>query len=208
MEKYDATVVFANSINEDGTLREDVKLRVNRGVEEYHARLTSRLLMSGSNDWPLQNIPCSQAEAMKRYAVEEKRVPGDAVILENYSKETKASMLFSKVGILIPNGLRNIKVITSDYHLPRAIGLAQFMLPPDEFSVDFEGVATSDPTFRTHKFLKAERAKVNRFPDVMEKRGINPYDDRALANWLLTEFDAYIGDDKLKNWLSQYVSID
>ena len=114
MERKDIILIFAKTINDDGTLKDDVRLRVDRGLEEFKNGLAPFLLMSGFSDWPdNQKTNWSQAEAMKRYALES-GVPEDAVLIEEYSKDTKGSIFFSKVGILRPNSLRKVKMLTSD----------------------------------------------------------------------------------------------
>ena len=52
MERKDIILIFAKTINDDGTLKDDVRLRVDRGLEEFKNGLAPFLLMSGFSDWP------------------------------------------------------------------------------------------------------------------------------------------------------------
>lgn len=68
---------------------------------------------------PDENI--SEAEAMKQFLVEE-GIQEHRLILESVSESTYENLLFSKE--LLPASVRDITIITSDYHLARTKKLA------------------------------------------------------------------------------------
>lgn len=64
----------------------------------------------------------TEAEAMRRYLVE-KGIEAERLILEEESTTTYENLLFSKK--LMPESVKSVTIITSDYHLARARILAE-----------------------------------------------------------------------------------
>lgn len=130
----DAIIILAGGVNYDGTLPSNPKLRVEKGVELYNQGKAKKIIMSGAYgfwlDWLKKAPPIHEAEAMKTYALS-LGVPNENVLMEEDSKDTLGNAYFVKVSILEKNNWKNIIVVTSDYHLPRAKIIFDTVLGPD-----------------------------------------------------------------------------
>lgn len=73
-QPYEGIVTLGNSLNRDGTLTEDVRLRVERSIDlvvagDEEIERIDWMVMSGGYHGADKNFPATQAEAMKRYAL-------------------------------------------------------------------------------------------------------------------------------------------
>jgi hypothetical protein len=71
----------------------------------------------------------TEAAAMAKYA-EGLGLPGDAVLLEERSRDTLGNAYFVRRDILQPNDWHSIRVVTSDFHLSRAAWVFRKVLGP------------------------------------------------------------------------------
>ncbi len=117
----DAMIVLGGGIDPvDGTPRATLAYRLDRAVELYAAGYAPLIIVSGGQG---ANEPISEAESMRRY-LEARGVPADAILLEDKSTNTQQNMEFSKA-LMDVQGCDTALIVTSDYHLWRALRLAQ-----------------------------------------------------------------------------------
>lgn len=119
--RADAIVVLGRGVESNGQLPVAAAERVSRGVKLFHAGVAPRIIMSGrfallaDDDRP----PRTEARAMADAACAA-GVPPEAILLEEESRDTIGNAWFTARRILEPNGWNAIRVVTSEYHVPRA----------------------------------------------------------------------------------------
>ncbi|MEK6959740.1 MAG: YdcF family protein [Nanoarchaeota archaeon] len=127
----DAIVILAHSVNPDGSLPQIPRYRVEKGVDLFKKGLAKKIIMSGSCGFMVSYTPTkTEAKAMKEYAVS-LGVPEKNILTEEDSKDTIGNAYFTRKNLLEPNNWKNIIVVTSEYHIPRARYIFQKILRKD-----------------------------------------------------------------------------
>lgn len=117
----DVIIVLGGGLNPiDGTPRATLAYRLDRAAELYEAGFAPRIVVSGGQG---ADEPISEAESMRRYLVA-LGVPDEVIELEDKSTNTQQNMEYSKA-IMDAEGYHSALIVTSDYHLWRALQLAQ-----------------------------------------------------------------------------------
>lgn len=117
----DAIIVLGGGINPvDGTPLSTLAYRLDRALELYDMGYAPNIIVSGGQG---ADEPISEAESMRRYLIS-KGIPAEAVIPEARSVNTQQNMEFSRE-IMTARGYDTALIVTSDYHLWRALQLAQ-----------------------------------------------------------------------------------
>lgn len=93
--------------------------RVWHAARLFHASKAPLVLLTGGSD-PTHSA-ASEAEAMRQF-MRDLGVPGQALVLENRSRNTSQNAEYS-AAILAGQGVNRILLVTSAYHMPRAKGL-------------------------------------------------------------------------------------
>ena len=126
--KKDAIVILGGGINSDGSLPNTSRNNVNKGIELFKKNVSDLIIMSGGISFQLTyKPPKTEAKAMKDYAIQ-LGVPEDNILLEENSKDTIGNAYFTKIDFLKPNNLRNIVIVTSDFHMERTKYIFQKIL--------------------------------------------------------------------------------
>lgn len=116
---FDSIIVLGAQVKSDGELSNQLKLRMSTALSAY-TQNTSLIIVSGAQG---ENEPISEARAMKNWLLQN-NVPISDIIEESESTNTRQN-LTNAAKILKANNKTNPVIITSDYHLPRALMLAQ-----------------------------------------------------------------------------------
>lgn len=113
----DAIVVLGAQVLPDGTPNVLLEWRLQKALEQY--RLSPRLIIAcgaqGSNE------PLPEGEAMRNWLIKN-GVPEGDVIAETESYNTRENL--ENALALLPEGAKSILIVTSDYHVPRALAIA------------------------------------------------------------------------------------
>ena len=110
----DAVVVFAGGVGETGQAQGGAQERIGKAVALYHEGVAPRLIISSGFVFTLR-----EAEVMKAVAVS-KGVPAEAIILEERAANTYENVIFTR-DILAGHGWRRIALVSSPYHMRRAL---------------------------------------------------------------------------------------
>jgi SanA protein len=121
-----AALVLAGDLDRRGEPSRTLTTRLQTALDLYRSGKTRWLLVSGNEREP---------PAMRRW-LEQRGVPPEAIVADYGARRTYDS-LQRAAGIF---GLRHVLVVTSDFHLPRALWLAQ------QLHLEAEGVAASSAT--------------------------------------------------------------
>lgn len=193
MTTYDTAVVHSWIINIDGTQQPEGARRVAEGAKLYKSNVTETLTMTGWHDQRDWAAPVTHAESMARYAVSQS-VPRRFIYTEEKALDTVAQAAFTKWVIAQPKRMKNVAVVTSDYHAPRADEVFRFIYGPDYTMKTFgtETLKKNEPTV-----IEEEKRCLETFRKFWE--GIEAGDDMAISMKLFSKHPLYNGTTK--NWL-------
>lgn len=183
----DAIVVLGTSLDADGTLPLHARQRVERAAQVYALGVAPLVVFSGHCSLHEARPACSEASAMAAYAGT-LGVPAAAIRLEEESRDTIGNAYFVRRRHLEPNGWSAIRVVTSDFHVPRTAWVFEKVMGT---GVD---VSFSPATTELDGTVIAARARaegdITTF--LMEWIGpIAPGDDAAIERLIWREHPAY-----------------
>ena len=112
-----AIIVLGCQVYQDGTPSPQLEFRLEAALETWrqHPRLIIVCGAQGNNE------PAPEGDVMRAWLLE-RGVPADQVIAETASANTRQNLQYAKA--LLPEGVQRVTIITSDYHLPRALAIA------------------------------------------------------------------------------------
>jgi vancomycin permeability regulator SanA len=118
LEDIDCIIVLGCSVHSDGTPSHMLEDRLKRGVALYHAGAAPKILMSGDHGTEHYD----EVSTMKRYAVEA-GIPSEDVFMDHAGFSTYETVYRAKEIF----GAKKILIVTQQYHLYRAMYIAQAM---------------------------------------------------------------------------------
>lgn len=120
MTSYNAIIVLASGIKDDGTLPQSAVDRIARAKKIFDGQVNSKIIMSGR--WSLyrkKHQPMmTEAKLMKQVAIE-MGVPASVILTEEESHTTNENIQNTIHNILKPNGWKKVAIVTSDFHISR-----------------------------------------------------------------------------------------
>lgn len=116
----DALIVLGARIYADGSPSPALERRLNRALDLYQAGYAPLIITTGAQG---DDEPMPEGDAMRRYLVE-RGVPEDAVLAEVESTSTMENLENAKA-MLDARGLSSAVIVSSDYHLWRALSMAK-----------------------------------------------------------------------------------
>ncbi len=204
----DVIIVLAGGINNDGSLPDLPRKRVEKGVELYKNKVAPKIIMTGKYgfwlDYTKEIPPRSEAEAMEEYA-ESLDVPTEDIITEETSKDTVGNAYFTKIDILEKNNWKNVIVVTSEFHLPRTKFIFDIILG-SEYSIEYfssdDGLSVEERKVAASK----EEKTIQVLKNTILK--IEPGNNKQIKNLLFTKHPGYsenpeISFEKLKEMLGR-----
>ena len=118
--RADAIVVLGRSVGADGSLGLIARARVDRALQLFDMGVAPRIIFTGRCGLMSDATPAiTEAAAMARYATAT-GLPAAAILLEERAQDTIGNAYFVRTQWLDPNGWTSIRVVTSDFHVPRA----------------------------------------------------------------------------------------
>ena len=113
-----AVILLGCQVYADGTPSPQLELRLEAALKTY--REHPRLIIACGGQGPKE--PAPEGQIMRDWLIAH-GVPEGDVIAECESENTRQNLKFAKA--LLPEDVNHVTVITSDYHLPRALTLAR-----------------------------------------------------------------------------------
>ncbi len=121
VKDYDAIVVLGAQVKADGTPSVQLQWRMDTAFAMWQEQpcLIVTCGAQGSDE------PAPEGEVMRDYLMS-KGVPEDQLLVDSTSFNTRQNLQHA-AELLAGTGAEKIAIVTSDYHLPRAMALAQDM---------------------------------------------------------------------------------
>lgn len=184
---YDTIIVLSQElkpfeqkhlVHPEESLAEEPEQRMQKAVELYQSGNAKTLTMSGGHNF--KNRPdehFTHAYALKVAAVKQ-GVPAENVFIEEYSMDTVAQAIFSKLCVVKPQGWKHIAILSHDYHMDRVRAIFEFVYGK-EYVLHYEAVPSKgiDSAIR-----ERELRSLQDFKRTFE--GIQPGDDVAIVKRL------------------------
>ncbi len=144
MSKFDAIIILGY-----GPVKEKpnsiLKSRLDLGIQLYEKKLAPRLIMSGG--FTNKKFDISEAEGMKRYAIQQDVNPKD-IVKEEESGDTLTEFFHLKKKLLEPKRWKRLIIVTSDFHMRRTKLIARKILGPK-----YKLIFRSSSAFTLKQFL-------------------------------------------------------
>lgn len=119
VENYDAIVVLGAQVKADGSLSLQLQWRLDAALEAWEKRNVSIVTCGAQGS----NEPAPEAYVMRDYLVA-KGVPEDMILTDAESFNTRQN-IHHAAELLQRQEIASVLIVTSDYHLPRAMALAK-----------------------------------------------------------------------------------
>lgn len=150
LSDVDCILVLGCGIHADGSPSRMLADRLSRSVELYELQAAPKLLMSGDHG----SAEYNEVATMREYALE-RGVPSEDIFMDHAGFSTYDSMYRAKEVF----GADKIIIVTQDYHLYRAIYIAQ------ELGMEAYGVAAQDIRYsgQTMRDMREILARVKDF---------------------------------------------
>ena len=117
----DCMIVLGGGIDPaSGAPKATLAYRLDRAAELYRAGYAPAIIVSGGQGL---DEPISEAQSMRDYLIA-LGIPEASIIMEASSVNTEENMAFSRA-LMDERGYKSALVVTSDYHLWRALRLAE-----------------------------------------------------------------------------------
>ena len=117
--EYDAIIVLGAQVKPDGTLSLQLQWRVDAAAKAWKER-QSLIVVCGAKG---SNEPTTEASAMKAELIRQ-GVPEEYILMDEESFNTRQNIA-NAVKLLEGRDVDHVLVVTSDYHLPRAMAIAE-----------------------------------------------------------------------------------
>ena len=118
-QEYDSIIVLGAQVKPDGTPSLQLQWRLDKALECYHQKPCYIVVTGGQGG----NEPEPEGDVMRRVLMEA-GVPAEYVISETRAMDTQQNIRYSWE-ILREKGCEKPLIVTSDYHLPRAMAIAR-----------------------------------------------------------------------------------
>ena len=120
-EDYDAVIVLGAQVKPDGEPSVQLGLRLDRAVEVYERKQVPVVVCGAKG----KDEPEAEAYTMKR-CLEDKGIPGEKILTDPDSFNTEQNLQNAKKLLdAYPEEIRKVITVSSDYHVPRAMALAE-----------------------------------------------------------------------------------
>ena len=113
-----AIIVLGAQVKPDGTLSLQLQYRMELALEQYHAH-PQVIVVCGAQGG---NEPMTEAQAMHDYLVSN-GVPEGDILMDDTSFNTRQNLTNAQK--LLGDDVKKVLIVTSNYHLPRAMALAR-----------------------------------------------------------------------------------
>jgi uncharacterized SAM-binding protein YcdF (DUF218 family) len=138
MAVHEAIVVLAHgSTDPEGNFSQETGDRLDAAIDMFNDGISEVLVMTGNKAFTMREQRRPVADAMRDEALA-RGVPASAILADNDSLDTVGNGYFTKTGVLIPQGIKDILLLTSPSHVDRSATTFCHVLG-DEYTVSAVG---------------------------------------------------------------------
>lgn len=153
---YQAIIVLAGGIKDNGELHQSVKNRIHKAKELFDQGVARTILMSGKHSLFRRKDPLkTEAESMVEYATK-LGVPKSSLLTETNSNNTLGNAFYVIKHFIQPKRWSRVIIVTSNFHMPRVKYIFQKFLG-QEHQVMFVPVETPSQLSKWFKRQLGER---------------------------------------------------
>ena len=117
---YDAIIVLGAQVKADRTLSVQLTWRMDAAIEAYEKKNVPVVVCGAQGP----DEPCPEAEAMREYLIG-KGIPEEMILADPDSFNTNENLENAKRLLDGFPGVKRVLIVTSDYHVPRSLAIAQ-----------------------------------------------------------------------------------
>ena len=188
--KLDAIIILGAGLTKNLTLPREAKERLDKAIEIFYKHHPKYLITSGKYSYKLKKKPkYTESQLMKEYLIKQD-IPQRIILKEEHSKDTFGNAYFTKHYVVDIKKMKNIAIVTSDYHIPKSAFLFRKIFGPN-YTLHFIPAKS--------KHNKSELRKLQT-RELMVKQILERYlshikagDDKALRKFLYTKHPIYKG---------------
>jgi uncharacterized SAM-binding protein YcdF (DUF218 family) len=185
---YDAVVVLAHLMEKDGTLGAETRMRVDKGA--HLATQTAYKIVFLGWDYRADSSICI-SDAIASYVMSHHSVPSSMIIIDRNSRDTVGDAIFSKRILGGISKHRRVMIVTSDYHVARALRIFRYVYGED-WVVDATGVPATPTASVLANEIRSQEAFERTFS------GIHKGDDEGIFSRLVSLHPFYNGEIYMK----------
>lgn len=111
-------IVLGAQVKEDGTLSLQLKWRMEEALRQYQQN-PQLIVVCGAQG---SNEPAPEAHVMRDWLVKN-GIPEESILMDADSFNTRQNLENARA--LLPDDVQRVLIVTSNYHLPRAMALAE-----------------------------------------------------------------------------------
>ncbi len=117
--EYDAIIVLGAQVKPDGVPSLQLQWRIDAAAKAFEER-NALIVVCGAQG---ANEPAPEAHVMRDELIQQ-GVPGEWILMDDQSFNTRQNIR-NAVTLLEGRDVQHVLVVTSDYHLPRAMAIAE-----------------------------------------------------------------------------------
>ena len=119
-EEYDAIIVLGAQIKPDGSPSVQLEWRLDAAIQAYEKKNVPMVVCGAQGN----NEPAAEAEVMEEY-LSARGIPEDMILTDPESFNTRQNLKNASDLLAGLPGITKVMIVTSDYHLPRAMAIAR-----------------------------------------------------------------------------------
>lgn len=196
----DAVLIPGGGLTDEGGLPPWVVNRLERALEYRNARFFVTLSAGTCHKPPPldeRGFPCFESVVAARYLME-KGVPAQQLLYETASYDTLGNAFFARTQHLEPRQLCALRVITSEFHMPRTEAIFRYLcaLVPCAVAFDLAFECVPDVGLAPEVLALRKQREAQSLAAFLE-RSATVQTMAQLHHWLFAEHSAYtLGGDK------------
>jgi len=182
MQMYDAIIVLANLMDQDGNLNGETLARLSKARDLMNTCGAALIVPCG---WAYRDdSDICIADAMANHAELVMGIPKTKIIAEKTSRDTVGDAVFTKRNLATPGNWQNVIVVTSAYHAERTREVFSFVYGRE---IEVVSAASED----TQELRVSERKSIGAFRATFS--GVLPGDNTAILVRLMVRHPFYNG---------------
>ena len=186
-------IILGGGLTQNYKLPEWVKKRCDIGIQIYKDDPKNFLFITASGGSYhyrpkiIGNFVEFESCIISKYLID-KGIPSDKIYRESSSYDTIGNMYFIKTTLTDPLDLKNLIIITSDFHIQRSKILANFIFNLDaEYNIQYIEIKSDVDDEIYSNRIKKEENSIKKF--ILDMNNINNLKD--FTNWLFNNHACY-----------------